>query len=87
MIESYPCSTKDELKARIAHHIKSLKCMNRIVPLRTKIEYYKDNKDKYIEYYEQNKDKIKIIKEYHENNGYKINEKRKQHYKTTMNGY
>jgi hypothetical protein len=82
LIESYPCSTKDELKARIAYHIKSLKCMNRIVPLRKIKEYREDNKDKYLEYRGKNKDKIKVQqKEYHENNREKINERRKQYYK------
>ncbi len=62
LIESYPCNTSDELHSREAHHIKLLKCVNKNIPGRSKLQYYHDNKNKesMIEYkkkyYEANKD-------------------------------
>ena len=62
LIESYPCDSSDELHSREAHHIKLLKCVNKYIPARSKLQYYYDNKNKesMIEYkkkyYEANKD-------------------------------
>jgi len=46
LLESYPCSTKDEKNAREAHYIKELNCVNKIIPGRTRKEYRVDNKEK-----------------------------------------
>ena len=45
LLELFPCTIKDELHARERHYIQSLECVNKIVPLRTKAEYYVDNTD------------------------------------------
>ena len=44
LIELYPCDTKDELHAREGYFIRTLECINKVVPGRTKTEYYQDNK-------------------------------------------
>jgi len=46
LLELVNVETKDELHAREAFYIKSLKCLNKYIPLRTKQEYYTDNKEK-----------------------------------------
>ena len=62
LIESFPCDSRDELTAREAHYIKSMQCVNKVVPMRTRQEYREDNRqvlrDKSIEYYNDNKDKL-----------------------------
>jgi hypothetical protein len=73
LIETSPCNKRDELFSREAYHIKSMKCVNKSIPLRTGKEYREDNKDKICdykkEYYEENKEKISDEqKEYYENN-------------------
>ena len=89
LIESVNANTLDELKAREAHYIRTLNCVNRNIPLRTiqeyHVKYYEDNKDKIKEYkdqyYEKNKDKIsKTKKQYQEKNKDKIKELKKQYF-------
>jgi len=42
LIENYPCNTKDELLAREAFYIRTLTCVNKIIPNRKREEYYND---------------------------------------------
>jgi len=42
LLETCPSNTKDELHRREAHYIRTLKCVNRCIPLRTDAEYYLD---------------------------------------------
>ena len=44
LIESYPCSSKDELHQRERYYIESLECVNKNIPTRTKKEWRQDNK-------------------------------------------
>lgn len=75
LLELVNVNTKDELLAREAHYIKTLNCVNKVIPLRTDKEYKEDNiehikkynkeyrennKDKIKEYQQQNKEKIKV---------------------------
>ena len=50
LIELFPCDSKDELHARESHYIRTVECVNKIIPNRTKAEYskkrYKENKVK-----------------------------------------
>jgi hypothetical protein len=46
LLESCPCESKDQLHARESHHIRTLNCINKMVPGRTDKEYYHDNKEK-----------------------------------------
>jgi hypothetical protein len=61
LMENCPCNTINELYSREAFHIKSMKCVNKHIPLRTQKEYYEDNKekmDKYLkQYYIDNRDR------------------------------
>ena len=34
LIESYPCETRDQLRAREGHFIMTLKCVNKCVPMK-----------------------------------------------------
>ena len=46
LIEAYECKCKDELHARERHFIDELKPeLNKIIPTRTKKEYYEENKE------------------------------------------
>ena len=45
LLESVNANDFNELVAREAHYIKSLKCVNKLVPLRTDAEYYNDIKE------------------------------------------
>jgi len=64
LIESYPCDTKDELHAREAHYIRTMSCVNRVIPGRVQKEYKEDNverikvRDKV--YREANKERIRM---------------------------
>ena len=39
LIENFPCNTKDELKSREGHFIKSMTCVNRCIAGQTQKEY------------------------------------------------
>ena len=71
LIEECPCDKKCKLIAREGHYIRTLDCVNKYIPDRTKQEYLKDNKE-HIK--EQNK-------EYKENNKERIKEQMKQYRK------
>jgi hypothetical protein len=67
LLESFPSDSKDSLLAKEAFYIKSIKCVNKFIPLRTQKEYYNDNKENKKQYVQDNK--IKIIsyqKQYHD---------------------
>jgi len=88
MIEEIEYENKQELLERESYYIRNLKCINKIIPYKTKEElksskkeYYCDNRKKILthrkEYYEKNKDIInKKNKDYYEKN----KEKKKQYY-------
>ncbi len=70
LMEIVNCLSKDELHARERYNIKSIECVNKNIPTRTKQEhkelkkeYYQDNKEHIKEYekdyYEANKDNKK----------------------------
>ena len=44
LLELVEANSKDELVSREAHYIRTIKCVNRFVPLRTDKEYYHKNK-------------------------------------------
>ena len=39
LVESYPCKTSDESKQKEAHYIRTMPCVNRQIPDRTRQEY------------------------------------------------
>lgn len=44
LIEKVECKCKEELIAREGYYIRTLKCVNKVIPNRTDKEYYEDNK-------------------------------------------
>lgn len=54
LIELFPCKTKDELKTRENHYIRSLVCVNKNDAVKTR-----SDKEVHAEYYENNKEEIK----------------------------
>ena len=63
LLESCPCNSKDELHAREAFYIKSMDCVNKVIPNRSKKEYYEDNKEsinkKKCQYRKENSESLK----------------------------
>ena len=45
LIELVACNTKDELASREGHYIRSIECVNKVIPDRTVKEYHITNKD------------------------------------------
>jgi hypothetical protein len=69
LLELCPCETKDVLHAREAHYIRTIKCVNKLIPLRTYQEYNDDNKESHKEYYQINKERIcNRVNEYRKQN-------------------
>ena len=81
LIEEFPCDKKCKLIAREGHYIRTLDCVNKVVPGRTQQEYKEDNRDyilqKKNEYRQNNKEKIK---EHYENNKDHYKEYKKEYY-------
>lgn len=83
LIEYFPCTTVEELRAREGKHIREIDCVNKTVPGRTRKEYRQDNKEKIREYCEKNKERIKErAKKYFEENKEKCREQRRNICKT-----
>ena len=81
LIEKFPCADKMELLKRERYWIEKLDCCNKLIPIRSKGEYYQINKKKLIEknrkYYKDNKEAIaKRGKEYRMKNKEKIKVRR-----------
>ena len=45
LLETFPCQSRDELTSREAFYIRSMDCVNKIIPHRTRQEYRYDNKE------------------------------------------
>jgi len=81
LLEELKCDNKKEQLEKEKYYIQNNDCVNRCIPIRTKGEYYENNKEKIKEYQkeynENNKEKIKEYRnEYYENNKEKIKEYR-----------
>ena len=77
LIELFPCKSKDELKMRENHYIRSLVCVNKNRAIITPEE----RKEYVAEYYEKNKEEILRQKaEYREKNKEIINRKQNERY-------
>jgi hypothetical protein len=80
LVELYPCNSRDELFTRETLHIKNNECINKYLPIRSRADYYIDNKEKIkkdvAQYQERNKEKIKKdVAQYQERNKEKIKER------------
>ena len=62
LLESVNVNSKDELHSREAHYIKSVICVNKVIPLRSKKEYREKNKPKVLKdnkiYKDDNKERL-----------------------------
>jgi len=81
MVEPYPCNSKQELHTRERYWIENFDCVNKVVPGRTRKEYYQDNKEQILEYsgehYTKNKEEIcRKSTEYNAKNKEEISKKR-----------
>ena len=81
LVEECEYLTKYDLLNKEAEYIRNNDCVNKCIPMRTRHEYYIDNKEeiknKRKEYYNINKEEIKKkIKEYNNINKDKIRERR-----------
>jgi hypothetical protein len=54
LIETFPCDTKDELTKREGYYIRSLNCVNKVIPGRTKQEWYEANPEYQRKWFEAN---------------------------------
>lgn len=87
LLELVNCNSKDELLARESYFIRTLVCVNKVIPDRTIKEYQKEYeklqkvKEYRKQYHIDNADKIKLqAKLYREDNKLKMSERRKQYY-------
>ena len=91
LVESFPCNTKNELKARELHHITTNNCINANKPFVCEIPYADTkaytkayniaNKENHKEYYAINAEHIKSkAKEYYAINAEQIKSKAKEYY-------
>ena len=90
LIEDYPCNNKAELIKREGEYIRENKCLNKIIPDRTKKEYsrehYIKNKKEIAEYQLKNKEKNKEkvaekMREYQLKNKEKLKEYYREYYR------
>ena len=84
LMELYPCSCKDELKAVEAKYQRENKCVNKRIEGRTRKEWDQDNRDKIREqkkeYNQVNREKIsEQQKGYYQDNRDKIREQKKEY--------
>lgn len=83
LLELVDAKSKDELHSREAQYIKTLQCINKLIPLRTTKEWYEDNREHIKEYNKEYKESNKEkIQEYNESNKEKIKEYRVIYYET-----
>lgn len=80
LLELVNANDKNELHSREAHYIKTLKCVNKNIPLRDRRQYYIDTIEKKRKYYVDNKNHIQTrMKNYYKNNRDIIKDKMKQY--------
>jgi hypothetical protein len=81
LIENVHANSKDELVSREGYYIRNMKCLNKVIPDRSKTEYNKDNQDKIKLYRKNNKDKTKLYNsEYRKNNQATLKENKHKYY-------
>jgi hypothetical protein len=78
LLESFSSDSKESLFAKEAFYIRSMKCVNKYIPLRTQEQYRKDNKEHSIQYRQDNKEHYK---QYVQDNKEHINQYQEQYRK------
>jgi len=61
LLETFSCNSRDELTSRESHYIRTLECVNKVVPNRSKAEYYQDNRPELLAYFKERHEKIKEV--------------------------
>jgi hypothetical protein len=89
LLENFPCNSKEELSAREQFYILNNECVNKVVPLRTKKEWYNDNiesiKDNRKICYSKNCDHEKeYSKQYYEQHLDQIKDRMKLYYEQNV---
>ena len=63
LLEDFPCDRKEQLLQRERYYIETMDCVNKNLPLRSRHEWYEDNKEQYIArqmlWNNNNKEKLK----------------------------
>ena len=90
LIESCPCNSKDELRAKEAFHIKlSNDCVNKVMPNRSAREYHQENKERQNEksraYYAKHSDRHQCLCGGHYSSHHKKTHERAQKHISYMN--
>jgi hypothetical protein len=75
LLEEFPCENKMQLTKREGLLIRSMDCVNKQIPNRTKAEHYQDNKEHFLQYKHQ----------YYVDNNTEIKEKQNQQYNCFCN--
>ena len=83
LIENVECKCKEELIAREGYYVRTLDCVNKVIPDRTQKEWRQENKEKIAQYkkewYEKNRElTLQRAKEYAEKNKEKIAQYKKE---------
>ena len=91
LIENYPCDSKEELHRREGQIIRSMDCVNKVIPGRTLVEYRIEESEKIRErgkqYYKKNADSIKTkTKKYWEENKGRIAVKKNEKFNCGCGG-
>ena len=89
LIEDCKCERKEQLLAREGHFIRTLDCVNRIMPGRKKKQWYEDNRELLVQkskqYHEDNKEKrTQKAKQYYQDNKEKVLQRTKQYRKENL---
>lgn len=84
LIENYSCNSREELERKEREHIESNICVNKVIPTRTREEYFETNKEELLlrskEWYETNKESHLLKgKEYRETHKEEINLQKKEY--------
>jgi hypothetical protein len=78
LIENYPCADKNELHARERYWIERLDCVNKVIPTRTRREYYEADVEKWKQY------KKEYGREYYATNQNRIKERQREYYEKNI---
>ena len=84
LIENYECKNKEELFKRERFYIEQTECVNKQMPIRSRKEYYEDNKEKIKlknkKYYEVHKKELNLNnKKYYEDYKEELNIQQKEY--------
>lgn len=85
LLEDVKCENKEQLHKKEREYIEKLDCVNKIVPTRTKSEYYQANREVLLErnkaYYQAHSAELnEKMRAYHKAHSVELSRKKKQYY-------